>query len=297
MIPDISFVVITMNRRDELARCLASITAIEPDNWELIVVDNASSDDTATMVRRDFPGARLISNARNLGAGGARNVGIAHARGELIVCMDDDTRLETAGVCARVRDLFAAHPRLGCLCFAILDADSGEIAPRTIPRRDKRVPDGDTLCGHFLSGGCVFRAACLEETGLFWDRLAPYAAEEFDLSFRLLDAGWEILWTPTIAIVHYESPRARPSTRRIYYEVRNRPWVALRYLPLVNVLCHTTVWWGYMFLTALRYGHPVAWARGVLACLGGVPAVWRIRKRVSRATMAALKAHSGPLYY
>jgi GT2 family glycosyltransferase len=297
MNPEISFVVITMDRCDDLRRCLESIRSITYENLEVVVVDNGSRDGSAAMVAREFPEVVLVINETNRGVSGGRNDGIRAASGALIAFLDDDAIMSSPDAGQKIAAYFEASASLGCLCFAMVDPDSGEIARETIPRRDKQIPEGDVRCAHFLGGGCVIRADLLDEIGLFWERLNPFGAEEFDLSFRLLEAGYEILWTESIRMIHYTSPVSRPSNRRVFYEVRNRPWVALRHLPFRFVACHTVAWWGYMLIAALRGGHLWTWFRGVTACLLGVPEVWRLRRVVSRETIATVRAYSGPLYF
>ncbi|MDJ0836408.1 MAG: glycosyltransferase [Acidobacteriota bacterium] len=297
-LPSITFVVITMNRREDLTTCLKSLFAMEYPNLEILVVDNGSHDGTPDMVRRDFPEAVLVVNATNRGVAGGRNDGIAAAGGDLIAFLDDDATMEDTRACYRIAEYFSQNPKLGCLCFAMLDPETREVAPKTIPRRDKKVPTEDeVLCGHFLGGGSVLRAEMLQQTGVFWEKLNPFGSEEFDLSFRILEADYDILWTRAVPMIHYETPNERPSRRRIYFEVRNRPWVALKSLPLHCVATYATAWWGYMLLTALRSGHLGTWFKAVGAFLAGVPDVWRQRKRISSRTIAKLKKYSGPLYY
>lgn len=82
----VSVIVVSYNTRDLLRACLASI---EPHH-EVIVVDNASQDGSAAMVRAEFPHVTLIENTRNLGFGAANNQGIAVAKGELVLLLNSD---------------------------------------------------------------------------------------------------------------------------------------------------------------------------------------------------------------
>ena len=295
--PVISFVIITMNRQDDLALCLKSLQRLTYPGIEILVVDNGSSDGTVAMMARDFSQVKLIQAGRNLGVAGGRNRGIKEARGSFIAFLDDDATLENKAAGELMLDYFERFPEVGVLSFCMLDAHTGKIAPKTIPRRDKQVPDQDTLCGHFLGGGCVFRTSMLKETGVFWEKLNPFGSEEFDLSYRILESGFGMLWVKDLTMIHYESPASRPSGRRVYFETRNRPWVALRSLPFPYVLSTAVLWWGYMFLKAVKTGQLASFFRGFVDCLRGVPSVLRVRKKVTKETISKLKQLSGPLYY
>jgi len=295
--PLVSFVLATMNRSEDLRKCLNSIFAQSYPRMEVLVVDNASTDDTAEMVKLEFPQVQLINLPENKGAGGGKSVALSAACGEYIVQLDDDETLPQSDVGQRVVECFRANPEVGVLSFNILDTHTGLTAQRTVPRRDKRVQAEDSECGYFLGGGCAFRKEVVGEVGIYWDQLNPYGSEEFDLSLRILQAGYQILWTESIYIYHYESPSARPSWRRTYSETRNRPWVALRHLPWVYVLSHFVCWWGYGALLAARSREWGAYLKGLKDCMAGVPKVYRSRKVVGRSVIKTLRRCSGPLYY
>jgi len=295
--PQVSFVVATMNRKDILRRCLDSIVKQQYGNFEVIVVDNGSKDGTPDMVRREYPDVRLFALPENLGVAGGRTAGLRQARGSFMVQLDDDETFPVDTICDHVVTYFAKYPDAGVLCFNILDPDTNRTADRTVPRRDKRMLFEDTPCGYFLGGGCAFRAEVLQTVGYYWDMLSPYGSEEFDLSYRILERGYSIIWCKDIPIHNFETPVARPPGRRTYFETRNRPWVALRHLPWRYVIINFVAWWGYGGLIALKSGTPTSYFRGLWDCIQGLPAVYKERKVISKTTIRTLRAHSGPLYY
>jgi len=88
--PKISIIIVNYNGKDYLENCLSSIFKTEYQNFEVIVVDNASTDGSVQQIRQKFPTTKIIFNKKNLGSAG-RNSGIVHAQGEFVVLLDSDT--------------------------------------------------------------------------------------------------------------------------------------------------------------------------------------------------------------
>src|SRR5690606_5389318 len=97
------------NRREQLRRCLLAVQQQALPPHELIVVDDASTDETAEMVRRDFPEATLLVQEANQGAAAARNRGIAVASGDVVAFTDDDCVPWPSWLALLVKR-FAEHP-------------------------------------------------------------------------------------------------------------------------------------------------------------------------------------------
>ena len=114
---------------------------------------------------------------------------------------------------------------------------------------------------------------------------------------RLLDAGWEILWSKSLSAYHYEEKQARPAGRKAYALARNHPLVALKNLPLQQVISNYVLWWGYAAWVAFKSRTPLAWLRGVGASLRAIPATREQRKVISKQTCELLKQRKGPYWY
>lgn len=295
--PLLSYVVITRNRKEDLHCCLRSIETANESDYEIIVVDNASQDDTLAMLAQDFASATVLAQPHNTGVAGGRNIGMAKARGEYIICLDDDCTFPDTQTDARIRDYFARHREVGVLSFNILDPKTLSTHPRTIPRRDKRMLNEDTLLGYFLGGGFAVRRDLWHTLGGFWEELNPYGAEEMDMSMRVLDAGQDILWTSRIRIIHHESPISRPTGRKIHAMARNHPLCALKNLPWPQVITHYAMWWGYAGWLALKSGHPFYWLTSLASAIKAMPRGLAVRKAVSHATQQKLRARKGPYWY
>ena len=91
MRPLVSIVILNWNRKDLIRNCLQSIQETDYPNYEIIVIDQGSSDGSVDMLERDFPGIILLRNKKNVGYANGKNQGFRKARGKYIYMLDNDT--------------------------------------------------------------------------------------------------------------------------------------------------------------------------------------------------------------
>ncbi|MFG0318497.1 MAG: glycosyltransferase family 2 protein, partial [Planctomycetota bacterium JB042] len=140
-VPDLSIVVLSWNTEDLLRACLESLARIEPGlAIETIVVDNASSDGSAAMVRDRYPDVRLIVNDRNVGYAEGNNVGIRAARGRHLFLLNSDTEVAPDAP-RRLVEHLDAHPACGAVGAKLLNPDG------TVQRACMRFPGFGVLVG------------------------------------------------------------------------------------------------------------------------------------------------------
>ncbi len=288
----LSFVVITRNRKSELANCLASIQRQQLHPKDIVVVDNGSTDGTGEYVRSAHPTVRLIEAGANLGVSRARNLGVGQAAGDICVFLDDDAEFEGASVGEVVAAYFRRQPRLGLIAFTILAGASGAEEYAAIPRADKRCGQADYACSYFAGGGFAVRKRAFLEAGMFWESIV-YSCEELDLSYRLIDRGYELIRSQAVRVRHWAVPKARPPGQYLYSNARNRPLVAVRNLPWQNAMSMTAVWWSYLGWVGLRTRQVTPLLRGIWDSLRTLPSAYRSRQCVSRRTMRVVAATSG----
>ncbi len=121
--PVVSVVVVSWNTRDLLVSCLRTLRAAERSpSFEVIVVDNASSDDSVAAVRREFPEVILIETGANLGYAAGNNVGIEAARGEYVFLLNSDTEVKPDAI-AKLARFLATHPDHAAASAKLLNLD------------------------------------------------------------------------------------------------------------------------------------------------------------------------------
>jgi GT2 family glycosyltransferase len=142
---DLSIVIVTFNSAAHIAACLASLgPALDGTASEIIVVDNASADETVALVRREFPRARIIERAVNGGFAAGVNAGIAASSGRYVAWINPDTQV-VDGRFADVVSWLDAHPGVGIAGLRLIDAD-GRIEPS-----DRAFPGFYSALGHRYS--------------------------------------------------------------------------------------------------------------------------------------------------
>jgi GT2 family glycosyltransferase len=203
--PRISVVVCTYNGAATIAECLEGCTALDYPNFEVLVIDDGSTDRTAELAV-DFD-VRVIST-ENRGLAAARNVGLRHARGEIVAYLDDDAspdpdwlRYLAAGFMTTPHAAIGGPnvpPANGFLADCIAKAPGGPIHVLVSDREAEHIP------------GCnmAFRREVLDELGGF-DARFRIAGDDVDICWRLQNAGWTIGFAPAAMVWH----RRRESIR------------------------------------------------------------------------------------
>ena len=239
----ISVVLVTHNSLPALSGCLKALTgAVAGTSCEVIVVDNASQDGSAEEVKRLFPRARVISNARNLGFARACNQGTEAAGGGYLFFLNPDVELDTDAIAAlltvikehsdaglvsgRLRypdGAFQAtcrrFPTIGNLIFSRGSALAGFISKMRSPSNRYTLPDyAETTDVPAVAATMVMvRRALFTQVGGFDQRYFMFM-EDTDLSLRLHQLGYRNLFVPSAGAVHDWGRGAKAGRiRRAYY--------------------------------------------------------------------------------
>ncbi len=218
----ISILIVTWNRKDDVLVAIQSAYDQAYRNIEIIVIDNASTDGTAEALRTAFPSIRLIVLDRNMGASAGRNPGILAAKGEIIFLLDSDATLGHDTLDNIVLK-FCSDAKVGVLTCKILNADTHELDPNTwiFTEKDKTDQDAEFPSFSFCECGVAIRKEVFNRIGLFWDLLF-FGREGEELSLRVWDAGYQIVYFPQAVVYHRASPRKRVAGgEREYYNLRN----------------------------------------------------------------------------
>jgi GT2 family glycosyltransferase len=245
--PIVSFILSTRNRRDVLLTTLARVQScgLPPERIEVWVVDDAGTDGTPQAIARYFPDVTVIRQLTNTGSI-CKNAALPHVRAPYVVFLDDDSFPEPGSV-QQMIERFQADPRLGAAVFTVT------------------LPDGSEECSAypdvFIGCGTGFRREALREVGGLPEDYFMQA-EEYDLSLRLLDAGWDIRRFDELRVNHLKTPVARQSARTMELDVRNNLMLIARYFPKPWARPFARDWMRRYYLIATAGGRIPAYSAG-----------------------------------
>ena len=265
---DLSIIIVNYNTCDYLRACLASIEAQRGDlPVEVVVVDNASKDGSAAMVRSEFPRVVLVEPGVNTWFTGGNNLGVSHARGEFVLLLNSDTLIQP-GMLPTMVAYLRAHPQVGALTCQQISMDGGEVlkicsrAPHYLdlllgytflgvifaPIRDRRRAQmwyadwkrDSSRAVEVIPGSCILaRRDLLNRFGTFDTRLKLYFPED-DLCKRMIAAGLEIHFIAEAVLLHAEHASTKQAQRlssQIYFD---------------DLIAFTSKWYGGAAALALR---------------------------------------------
>ncbi len=280
---EVSVVTPTRDRAPVLARCLTRLAkqSLDPARYEVVVVDDGSTDDTAAVVervRRAAPCAvRMFRLGERSGIPAARNLAVREARGDLIVFVDSDEFAPPGFLAAHLNCHFRAGRNVIC---------RGPVIVTHSLERPFETQGGllDLSTAYFDTDNASVRRDHLFRVGLFDESFSPYGWEGLDLGFRLRALGLRRVYRRDATIYHYR-PEVSPDILPVLLaKEEERAWTARRFYEKHSTLearlaiSHTPV---HRWLNALQRGfgavhsgNAVAWVRW--SRRWGVPGLGRI---------------------
>lgn len=273
----ISVVILNYRRRSNLIRALESIRAQTYESREVIIVDNGSGDNIADFLELEFPEVRLIGLPENIGCGG-RNRGMAAARGEIVVTIDNDVYFDSPFELWKVRNAFDRSPHASCIVFKVLEGDTGRIHLRDWchPRSYWDCSDSEFETCFIPEGASAFRRSKFQEIGGYYEPLW-IGCEGLDLSLRMINAGMKIMYHPEIRVRHAMSEETRENGRNFYFYTRNYLWIAFKDYSGWRRWHFIGYHWGMMAFFSFRAGYPGKFFLGLCDGVAGLPKVQHTR--------------------
>jgi GT2 family glycosyltransferase len=236
--PRLSIVIVNWNTRELLLRLLGELfpAGAPPGDWEVIAVDNASSDGSAAAAAAAFPAAVVLPQPVNGGFAHGVNCGVERARGDWVLLLNTDTQVSRAAIAAFLAE---AEKEPGAAVFGPRIVDERGVLQRSVWRRHRplsqlvaalgvarlldqlRAPRPGGAVDVDCVSGCVFliRRIALERLGGFDERFFLYF-EEADFCERVRRAGMRVRWLPATTFVHRGGLSAALAARRTFLAFR-----------------------------------------------------------------------------
>lgn len=292
-------IVPTWNGARLLPTCLDSLLSQTFRDFEVLVVDNGSTDDTRALLRSRYPQARVLALGQNLVFSGAVNAGLHATGAPLVALLNNDTEAEP-GWLAALWDAASRYPDAGWFASKLLLFDRRDVlhsagdfygadavpGNRGVWEPDDGRYDREEEVFGACGGAALYRRAMLEDVGLFDERLIGYC-EDVDLNLRARLAGYRCIYVPAARVYHRLSATGG-GPQASYLCGRNFIRVAVKCLPGETWRRHgRRIVAAQLALAAHALWHwrePAARARlrGQLAGLRALPQVLCQRETVQR---------------
>jgi GT2 family glycosyltransferase len=311
-LPLLSVIIPNWNGARYLPTCLDSLRRQTYPHLEVILVDNASRDESVALVRRDYPEVVLVQLDENLGLTGGINRGVQAARGEIIAPLNNDTEVAPGWAEALVTALLD-HPEAGMSASKMLLFDrrdtlhsagdaygvDGIPVNRGVWQKDEGQFDDDEYIWGGCGGAVAYRRAMLDDIGLLDEDLFMYC-EDVDLNWRAQLAGYRCVFAPQAVVYHHLSATGAGEIAS-FYTGRNTLWVLAKNYPGELLRRH----WRAIVRAQLRISRDAlkAWRgkaararlRGQLAGLLGLPRWLRKRRAIQARRKVSIEVIEGLL--
>ena len=297
MSPLVSIILVNWNGAQHLPVCFNALRRQTVRDFEIILVDNCSHDNSLALLARDFPEVKVLALQENLGFAGGNNVGLRAAQGEFIILLNIDTEVDEHWL-EEVIAAFERHPEAGSVAskMKLLDQRDkfhttgdfyrvdGVPGNRGVWEVDRGQYDREEYVFSTCGGSAAYRRSTLDQIGLL-DEDFFFSCEDVDLGWRAQLAGWRCVYAPQ-AVVYHKLKATGGGATASYYDGRNFLWLIAKNYP-------ASLWKTYrgvivrkqwsIFIEAMR-----AWRgeaarariRGMLAGLIGLPKMLRKRSAV-----------------
>jgi GT2 family glycosyltransferase len=295
--PTASVIIPHLNGQEHLATCLGALRRQTFTDFEVLLVDNGSTDGSPTYVRHCFPEVRLIELGFNRGFTGACNAGWAAAQGEFIILLNNDTEADPHWLAAIV-DAFGRHPGVGIIASKILLFQQrdhfhaagdfyrldGLPGNRGVWQRDVGQYEQEEDVFSASGAAAAYRRTLLDEIG-FLDDDFFFSCEDVDIAWRAQLAGWRVRYVPS-AVVYHKLKATGGDAISSFYDGRNFLYLIWKNYPTSLLRRY---WWPILRAQLKITGQALrAWQgqaararlRGQIAGLLGFFKLWSKRRRI-----------------
>jgi GT2 family glycosyltransferase len=274
----VSVIITTRDRAADLQRTCDVVMRLRPVPNEVLVTADGCTDGTFDMLSDKFPEITLIANQQAIGSVASRDRMIRHARGDLVLALDDDSYPEQLDCITRIVPFFEQRPKLAVLHFP----QHTDEYPETLAQTNFGL---EHLTRSFANSGAVLRRSTYLQLPGFESRFF-HMYEEPDYALQCVAAGYDVLFSPMITVRHHYSGETRDEMRVHHRHARNEFWSTLMRCPFPFAV-GIAAWRVFsQFRYACKRGRswvirePSWWWQA----LGGIPYCVRKRRPVSWAS-------------
>ncbi|MCK4353151.1 glycosyltransferase family 2 protein [candidate division WOR-3 bacterium] len=259
-----SIIIPNWNGKKFLETCLDSLRSQTFRDFEIIVIDNGSRDESAEFIKNNYPKTKIIRLDKNYGFSRAVNEGIKSANGEFVFLLNNDTEVDS-NCLFECEQAIQSHSDISIFALRIMNYENRDIidsAGICYPRSGRPYNIGinspfseeynqERKVFGFCAGGAIIKKSIFKKIGYFDEDFFAYF-EDVDFSFRAQLLDYECLYIPDAIVYHRGSALPRKSIPHIYYLHRNVIWTIIKNWPGSLIIKYSPIILLYDFLATLN---------------------------------------------
>lgn len=295
-----SVIILSWNRKKEILKTIADLKLQTYREFEIIVIDQGSNDNSVSAIKAVYPDIQIICLHKNMGVPFGRNVGALNAKGEILVFLDNDASLAEDAIDRAVNTL-SKNSNIGIVGFKILNEHTKTIDLCSWVYQKSKIKAFDTEFYTYTFCGCghAIKKEVFKKIGYYWDELF-FGWEEIELSIKILNAGFDILYDPSIIVYHRLSSGNRIINKlHECLRLRNSLWVIWRYYPIYRIPFEALK---YIFAYLIKATRNRYFFQYIIFLLKGFAKIWLIFTKKDRVSCSAFKkfkqlSYKGSFFY
>lgn len=260
----ISVIIVNWNGIQHLKECFESLSKQTIKDYEIILVDNGSTDGSVNFVEREFPHVKIITLNKNYGFCKGNNIGLQHSRGGYIALLNNDTKVESSWLEELMKGM-EQDPQIGICASCMVNYYKPDILDTA--------GDGYDICGigfkignernileyqkkrevfGACAGAALYRRSMIEQIGFFDERYFA-VGEDIDLSFRAKLAGYKCEYVPTAIVYHKVNQTIGAGSDYLLYQARrNLEYTYFKNMPILLLFFTITFHLLYNLITFVQ---------------------------------------------
>ncbi|MDP4092254.1 MAG: glycosyltransferase family 2 protein [Bacillota bacterium] len=293
----ISVIILNWNGKQHLSECIASVQNQTYKNYEVILVDNGSTDGSQDFIKSNFPDVNLVCLDRNYGFAKGNNLGIEASQGEYIVLLNNDTRVEVDWL-ENLHKCISTDPAVGFCASKMISyydnrvidsaGDGFAVCGAGFKRGHGDIPDrymeNDYVFGA-CAGAAIYKREMLDRIG-FLDENFFAIYEDSDLSFRAQLAGYKCKFAANAVVYHkVNTTLGKFSSFYVYYGHRNVELTYLKNMPgilIIKTIIPHTFYNFFAFGYFITKGKCFSFLRAKFAVLKEIKNILKKRKEIKK---------------
>ena len=294
----LTIIVLTFRRDDILQKQANRLNLLfqQYPIFNVLIVDNNADDKSRSAFFNNCQFEHdVVTTPVNLGVAGGRNLGISSSTSEILVFWDDDAIVEPDFPLDLIPDYFENSTELGALAFKSINPTTGKMDNYEFPHTNKRLINVTRPLETFryIGVGHALRRSILNATDPY-DETFFYGMEEFDLSYRIMNLGYKIIYDPRFALKHHRHESGRLDEKEKWVKsFTNKLKLAHKNLPLRHYSAVATIWFFYTIYKSRSIAAPLTAIRTYYRWLVDSKPK---RSPIKQKTISYIKSCGGNLY-